>query len=319
MREAIAGKPARIVFFGNERLSSGYTTAAPTLSGLISAGYEVAAVITNQNTNRSRKPRPLEVQAIADAHGIPVLTPHKPIEIAETLRAMQPQIGILVAYGRIVPQAILDIFPHGILNIHPSLLPKHRGSIPIESVILNGETETGVSIMRLVKAMDAGPVYRRVPLRLRGDETKQELTTRLLTTGKDALLACLPDILNDRLQPIAQDDSQATYDELLRAEDGVIDAGKPAIRLEREIRAFAIWPKSRLTIAGKACIVTRATALHAEDGYQIGTRQPGDLFVTPDKRIGLQTYDGVLLIETLIPAGRSEMDAAAFLAGNQLQ
>jgi methionyl-tRNA formyltransferase len=151
---------AKIVFFGNERLATGVTTTAPTLQALIDAGYEVCALVVAQNqSGASRKARKLEVAEIAEQHGIPVLVPAKLDDIAGQLKDYGAEIGILVAFGKIVPQAILDIFPHGIINIHPSLLPKHRGSTPIESAILFGENETGVSLMQLVQKMDAGPVY----------------------------------------------------------------------------------------------------------------------------------------------------------------
>lgn len=305
----------RIVFFGNERLSSAYVTEAPTLRALIAASYEVTAVVANHTVGRSRQTRDLEVQAVADEYGIPVLLPERPVEILEALRAMRPDVGVLVAYGRIVPQSIIDIFPSGILNIHPSLLPLHRGSIPIEAAILDGDTKTGVSIMQLVKAMDAGPVYRQAELMLRGDETKQELTTTLLTMGKDALLACLPGVLDGSLQPAPQDDSQATYDALLQPSDSLLDASKPAIRLEREVRAYAGWPKSRLKVAGRDCVVTQASA---KSGLAGPTHHKGDMYATEDKRIALQTSDGILVIERLVPAGKSEMPASAFLAGNTL-
>lgn len=308
----------RVIFFGNERLSSASATEAPTLQALIEAGYHIMAIVANQAQSRSRRSRDLEVQQVADNHGIPVLLPDRPAEIIDTLRDMQPDIGVLVAYGRIVPSSVIDIFPSGILNIHPSLLPQHRGSIPVEAAILDGDSKTGVSIMQLAKAMDAGPVYLQQQLQLRGDETKQELTNRLLHMGKDALLACLPGVLDGSLQPVPQDDSQATYDALLQPSDSVIDAGKPAVRLEREIRAYAGWPKSRLTVAGKDCVVTQARVARADEIEQSSQHRAGDIFATSNKQIILTTADGSLVIEVLKPAGKSEMPAAAFLAGNTL-
>jgi methionyl-tRNA formyltransferase len=151
-----------ILFFGNERLVSGLSsTDAPILSGLIEQGYNVAAVISHHSESRSRKNRPLEVAAIAEAHGIPVLTPDRPADIYDELAFFHADAAVLSAYGRIVPQKIIDLFPLGIINIHPSLLPKYRGPTPIESAVVNGDKETGVSIMSLSAEMDAGPVKHR--------------------------------------------------------------------------------------------------------------------------------------------------------------
>jgi methionyl-tRNA formyltransferase len=156
-----------LVFFGNERLLTGLaSTDAPILSGLIDQGYNVAAVVAHYNESKSRDKRPLEVAAIAEEHDIPVLLPDGPADIYDQLAAFHADAAVLVAYGRIVPQNIIDLFPLGIINIHPSLLPKYRGSTPIESAILNGDTTTGVSIMSLSAKMDAGPVYDLVEIPL---------------------------------------------------------------------------------------------------------------------------------------------------------
>lgn len=310
-----AGRRPRLVFFGNERLATGFTTDAPTLRGLIQAGYDIAAVVSNYERSRSRSVRELEIAAVAESHGIPVLLPDRPSDVIDQLRGYGAAAGILVAYGRIVPQSVIDVFPCGIINIHPSLLPLHRGPVPVESVILNGESETGVSIMALAKAMDAGPVYRQVRLPLRGDETKLALTAQLLEMGRDALLGCLPGILDGTLQPQPQDDAAATYDGLLGPQDGILDPAKPAVRLEREVRAYLEWPRSRTVLGGKDVIVTAA---HAAPAGEADGREAGSVFATADKRIALVTADGVLIIDRLRPAGKSEMDAGAFLAGNRL-
>lgn len=307
---------ARIVFFGNERLSSGYKTSTPTLRALIEQGHDVCAVVANHEAAKSRNGRELEVQSVAEAHDIPVFLPNKPAEITDQLRDYKADIGVLVAYGRIVPQSVIDIFPCGIVNIHPSLLPQHRGSIPIEAVILGGADETGVSLMQLVKAMDAGPVYKQITVALDGTETKQALTDRLLDAGKDALIACLPAIVDGSLQPTPQDDTKASYDNLLSSADSILDFNKSALQLEREVRAYAEWPKSRTTLAGKDVVVTQARVGQREPG---STLVIGSVYVTDDKNIGIQTSSGVLVVERLKPAGKQEMAAQAFLAGNKLQ
>lgn len=298
-----------ILFFGNERLATGVSTTAPTLSRLIDEGYRIAAVVaSNDNSGLSRKQRELEVAAIARAHNIPVLLPKRLRDASSDLRGFEAHMGVLVAYGKIIPQSIIDIFPAGIVNIHPSLLPLHRGPTPIESSILNNDSTTGVSIMQLTKDMDAGPVYAQKTLKLDGSETKQELAETLLKLGGDVLLKIMPQLLAGTITPQPQDDSHATYDKLIQKSDGNIDWKKPAAAIEREIRAYAIWPGSRTVLAGKDVTITKARMSSASD------QKPGALTVTK-RSLTIACGVGSLEIETLKPAGKQEMSASAFIAG----
>jgi methionyl-tRNA formyltransferase len=204
-----------ILFFGNERLATGVSTSSPALRALIGNGYEVAAVVVAQNDpGRSRQARELEVSSVAAEHGIPLLSPSDLLKAKDELAGYGAQAAVLIAYGKIVPPEVLDIFPAGIINVHPSLLPLHRGSTPIESVILGGADETGVSLMKLAQKMDAGPIYDRVRIRLGGDETKQSLADNLSAMGTDLLLKYLPGILDGAPEPAPepQDEALATLD-----------------------------------------------------------------------------------------------------------
>ncbi len=298
-----------ILFFGNERLATGVSTTAPTLTALIEAGYDVAAVISNFERGTSRSARDLEIAAIAEKHGIPLLLPAKPGDIIDDLLAYRAEAAVLVAYGKIVPQSVIDIFPSGIVNIHPSLLPLHRGPTPLESVILDGSAKTGVSLMQLAKEMDAGPVYGQSELELKGDETKQELADQLLEIGGSMLIELLPGILDGSVVALPQDDSRATYDQLINKDVGELDWTKPAAQLEREVRAFAEWPKSRTEVAGKEVIVTKACTAK-------GSGKPGEIDINGiDNVVTVTTSDGLLCIEKLKPAGKSEMNAGAFIRG----
>lgn len=272
-------KSKSLVFFGNERLSSSFVPdGAPTLQALIEHGYDVKAVVANYEAGQSRKARKLEIEAVATAHGIPVILPDRPREIIGQLREYNADAGVLVAYGRIIPQSVIDMFPRGILNIHPSLLPRYRGPTPIEQAILDGAAETGVSVMGLVKEMDAGPIYAQQRLRLDGTETKQELTRRLLLAGGKLIVEILPAILAGTARVQSQKDSQATYTSLLRKTDGVLDLAKPADRLEREVRAYAVWPKSRLDLHNHHVVVTKArVAQDTQDGGLVVRCNPGYL------------------------------------------
>jgi methionyl-tRNA formyltransferase len=297
----------RIVFFGNERLATGVTTTAPVLQTLISAGYEVTVVVAQQEESKSRKPRELEISLIAAQHNIPVLLPHKLSEIAEQLQSLQADIGVLVAFGKIVPQSLIDIFPRGIVNIHPSMLPKHRGPTPLESVILAGELETAVTLMSLGAKMDAGPIYVQQRVALGGNETKQQLADTLLPIGKDLVLQHLPAILDGSLAPSPQDDSAATYDQLITKEVAIIDWQQPAVQIERQIRAYAQWPKSRTTISGRDVVITHAHVIP-------GSGTPGAVWLQ-DREIGLYTAEGILIIDELVPAGKNAMSGRDFLLG----
>lgn len=301
----------RLVFFGNERLATGVTTTAPTLQALAAAGYQIVAVVVAQNEGQSsRQARQLEIAQVAAQLDIPVLQPTKLTDIQDQLEDLKADIGVLAAYGKLVPEEIINIFPVGIVNIHPSLLPKHRGSAPIESVILEGAKETGVSLMKLVKEMDAGPVYAQEVIPLDGKETKQALSDSLLNTGKDLLIKHLPAILDGSLPGEAQDETNATYDERITKEVSSLDPTKPAAELERAVRAYAGWPRSRIQLGTTEVIVTQAHVSEIS-----GT--PGTLWLA-DRQLGVHCQAGTLVIDALIPPGKPEMPAAAFLAGYQL-
>ncbi len=297
----------KIVFFGNERLATGVSTTAPTLSALISAGYEICAVVSHHEAATSRKARVLEVAAVAEKHHIPVLLPEKPAEIIDQLAAFGAEIAVLVAYGKIVPQSVIDVFPEGIINIHPSALPKHRGPTPLESVLLAGDTSTAVSVMQLVKAMDAGPVFAQEVVQLTGAESKQRLADMLLKIGGEMIIGVLPHILSGELKPHPQHEDEATFDSLIQKQDGTIDWTKPATQIEREVRAYAEWPKSSATFGGIDVVVTKARTLNE-------SIDPGALKVL-DKNLVVGCGNASLVIESLKPAGKNEMTGQAFLAG----
>lgn len=304
-------KSKTILFFGNERLATGVTTAAPTLRGLIEAGYDVAAVVIAQNPNdKSRSSRQIEIAEMAAAHKIPVVRPHDLLEAKHELATYKAEAAVLIAYGKLIPQPIIDLFPKGIINIHPSLLPLHRGSTPLESVILEGASQTGVSLMKLVAEMDAGPVYAQRKIALGGHETKQELADKLSLIGSKMVLKHLPAILDGSRKPKPQDESAATEDAHITKADSLLDWNKPAARLEREIRAYSGWPRSRSNIGWTKVVVTAARVIE-------GQGLIGNLYIQ-NKQLGVYTSQGILIIETLIPVGKKEMSGQAFLAGYKI-
>lgn len=298
----------KLIFFGNERLGTGLATTAPTLQALIDNRYQITGVVVAQKeVGKSRTSKQQEVVQLAETHNIPVFAPEKLADIADDLAAMKAEAAVLIAYGKIVPQSVIDIFPKGIINIHPSLLPRHRGSTPIESVILDGDAQTGVSLMQLAAEMDAGPVYSQTIIKLEGDETKQDLANKLQRLGADMLIRDLPKVLDGSLEATEQDESLATYDGRIAKADGVLDFTKPADVLDRQIRAYAVWPRSRTTIEGTEVIITKA---HAGDG-----EARSGAVVRNNDRLGIGCSQGILILDALTPNGKKEITASAFING----
>ena len=251
----------KVIFFGNERLVSGLDhTETPVLRSLIDTGYEVVAVVANDAGTKSRKVKKLEVAELAAAHDIPVYTPIKPMDIYDELAAHQADVAVLVAYGRIVPQKLIDLFPHGIVNIHPSLLPNYRGPSPIESVIANGDKTTGVSIMALSARMDAGPVYHQIEYNLPRHITAPDLARELADIAASELITTLPKILNGSLVPREQNESNATYCQLISKQDALLQPDiQTAEQAERLIRAYKAFPRARIVIDDKQLIILTAS------------------------------------------------------------
>lgn len=294
-------KSTSIVFFGNERLVSGLkTTETPILNGLIEAGYVIAAIVSHHFDSHSRSQRELEVAHTARTHSIPVLLPDHPSEIRDQLVQMNADAAVLVAYGQIIPQDIIDIFPNGIINVHPSLLPQYRGSTPIESAIANGDKETGVSIMQLSAEMDAGPVYAQATISLAGNETKFDLYEMQVAKATALLLDTLPSILDGSLKAEPQDNDRATYSQLLSKADSLLDTNKySAVEAERLVRAHLGFPKTKVTVMGHTLVITKV---------HVASEQKSPLDVV------CRGGDFLAIDELIAPSGRT-MSAQAFLNG----
>ena len=286
----------RVVFFGTEEFSARFLTA------LIEANYDVAAVVTKPDTKKGRGQNfsaPL-VKIIAESHSIPVLQPVKLVDIIEYIESLGAVYGVLVSYGKIVPESVINCFKPGIINVHPSMLPSYRGPSPIETAILNGDEQTGVSIMQLSKKMDAGPVYSQIPLPLKGTETKKELYETIGNLAETELLSVLPSILDGSCLATRQDESRATYCQLLQKTDGMLDAAtSTANESERKVRAYADFPKVRAEFYGHSIIVLKAHV----------TKEPK----TP---LHMTFYDKSILSidEVVAPSGKT-MSADAFIRG----
>lgn len=286
----------KLIFFGTEDFSLRF------LMALVTAGYDVRAVVTKPDSKKGRgqKITSPAVKTFAQKRDIPVWQPSRLSEIKADVESLSDAAGVLVSYGKIIPTELIELFDPGIINVHPSLLPRWRGPSPIESAILNGDDETGVSIMQLSADMDAGPVYGQARLPLRHDETKPGLYDALGKLGETELLRVLPSILDGSLQPTPQVEADATYCPLLTKADGTLDPQTmSAEQAERHIRAFLGFPKSRLALGNYSVIVTKA---HVSDEQ----KTPLDVAFSDGRYLSID--------ELVAPSGKT-MSASAYLRG----
>ncbi len=296
----------RIVFFGTPEF------AVPALARLYADGHEIAGVYCQPDrpAGRSGQPSPPPVKRWAVAHGLPVFQPRslrrEPVQ-AE-LRALTPEALVLVAYGLLLPQAVLDVAPHGGLNLHPSLLPRHRGPAPVVGALLAGDTETGVSIMLMDAGMDTGPVLAQERTPIGPDENAAELSDRLAHQGAALMAATLPRWAARAITPTPQDGALATTTRLMTKEDGVLDWSQPAVALARQVRAYHPWPGTATRWQGRTLKVL-AASVAAGDGAPPGT------VVAHDGGAAVATGDGLLVLRTVHAEGRKPAEVADFLRG----
>ena len=286
----------KIIFFGTEEHSLG------TLKALVEHGTEIAAVITKPDAPRGRGHKLTQppVKEFATAHNIPVWQPNKLIDIVDDIRQLHPVAGVLVAYGKIIPQRVIDLFNPGIINLHPSLLPKWRGPSPIEATIANQDTETGISIMQLEAGMDSGPVYIQKTIPLSGNESKLDLYNSLFSLGNQTLINFLPDILSGKLMPTPQDDQQATYCSLLSKEMSQLNPETmTAAEANAHVRAHLGFPRSRLQLNDNSLIITQAHVSPLAE-HDLSIKFKDGQFLTVD--------------ELIAPSGKT-MAAKAYLNG----
>ncbi|HEX7047454.1 MAG TPA: methionyl-tRNA formyltransferase [Gammaproteobacteria bacterium] len=298
----------RLVFAGTPDF------AVPALDALIAAGHEIVAVYTQPDrpAGRGRKLAPSPVKQRALEHGIPVEQPEslKNPEGRTALAAYHPDVMIVVAYGLLLPQAVLDIPAHGCLNIHASLLPRWRGAAPIQRAIAAGDTETGVGIMRMEKGLDTGPVLleRRIPID--AAETGGSLHDKLAALGAEAIVEALANLTTLDARP--QDDSKATYAYKLTKQEAALDWSKSAIELARQVRAFDPWPVAFTIFNHETLRIWSAEALP----LSAKKFTPGEIASATVDGIDLATGEGLLRITRLQPPGKRPMNVAEFLNGH---
>jgi len=314
---------ARLVFMGSPAL------AVPTLDAL-AGEHELLAVYTQPDkpAGRGRKLTAVPVKAWADERGVPVYQPlslRKEPDAIEALRALRPDVIVVVAYGLILPPAVLDLPPCGCLNLHASLLPKYRGAAPIPAAILAGEAETGVTVMRMDAGVDTGPIYAQAREPIRPDDTSVTLGVRLAELGARLMLQTLPKIVRRDIQPVEQDHAQATLSPKIDKDDGRIDWSRPALHIDRMIRAYTPWPGAATHWQGQQLRIVRASVNEYAANQRIGEsanvgavsrRRPGEVIQIGNSGAGVVTGDGVLELREVQLAGKRAMPIEEFLRGH---
>ncbi len=298
----------RIIYFGSPEI------AVPPLEALVAAGLPPVAVITRPDRPAGRRQHLTAppVKVAAARLGLPVLQPRslRHTEVLADLTALQPDVGVVVAYGAILKPAVLTMPRYGILNIHPSLLPLHRGPAPVTGAILAGDTTTGVSIMQLDEGMDSGPILAQATVPLALTARAGALTDELMRVGANLLLEVLPRYVAGAVVPQPQEHSLATYTRILHKQDGAIDWNLPALVIERMVRAYDPWPTAFTAWQGQPLKIIAAAVLPDwTDSAPPGTvrQHDGNVLVV--------TGSGALRLDMVQPASKRAMPARDWLRG----
>ena len=312
----------RIIYMGTPQF------AVPALEALIAhatpgdilpEGYEIVTVITRPDkpAGRGREIVFSPVKQSALQHQLPVWQPgsfKKPENSAE-LAGYKADLYIVAAFGQILPQSVLDQPRYGTLNIHASLLPKYRGADPIAETILQGDKETGISIMLLDAGVDTGPVLLQRSLVIADGDTTSSLTVRLAEIGAQALLEALPLWVGGTLVPEPQNEEKASHTRMLRKEDGLIDWSRPASVIARQVRAYSPWPSAYTYWGGKLCKVLKVQVQAVTSEKEIAPGMVGVRELAGHQVLGVATGSGVLILQQLQLEGKKAMSAEEFLHG----
>jgi methionyl-tRNA formyltransferase len=300
----------RIAFLGTPEF------AVPSLQGLVRSGHQVVGVVTQPDRPKGRENQLAEspVKLAAKTLNIPVYQPERirRPENIELLKGFETELMVVVGYGQIIPQSIIDLPKHGILNVHASLLPRYRGAAPIQWAIANGETVTGVTIMQIDAGLDTGDMLLKAPLGIFPDQTAPELNARLAPLGASLLVEAIEQIKNGSVNREKQNDADATYAPILKKEDGLVNWTRPAQEIYNRVRGFNPWPGAYTLFRGQQLTIIRAapaTGLSLPAGtLKVEKRR---LFVACGENTTLE------LLEVQL-AGKKRISAEAFLNGYKL-
>lgn len=304
----------KVVFFGTPAF------AAPTLERLLASPHEVVAAVTRPDRPRGRGRVVSEppVKRLAAARGVPVLQPDRLRDrpLLDALAAPAPDVGVVAAYGRILPDELLALPRLGTINVHPSLLPKYRGAAPVHRAVMAGETGTGVTIIRLVREMDAGPMLRRAALPIGPDETAEALERELAELGAATLLQAIDDLESGRASETPQDHAGATFAPRLTRADGEIDWTRPAREVHDQVRGLHPWPRAHTHWDGARYLIHRTAVIDAAPGGGA----PGRVIAAEGDRLVVAAGAGTAVaIREIQSEGRRPLPVRAFLAGRPIR
>ncbi|AZK46991.1 methionyl-tRNA formyltransferase [Paenibacillus lentus] len=306
-----------IVFMGTPQF------AVPSLESLLREGYNVVGVVTQPDRPQGRKRvlTPTPVKEAALKHGLPVLQPQRmrAPEAIEELAALKPDLIVTAAYGQILPKAVLDLPKHGCLNIHGSLLPKYRGGAPIQRSIINGEKETGITLMYMAEGLDTGDMIAKSVVPIEDEDTAGTMFEKLSMAGAELLLEQLPLIVEGRAERIPQNDAESTYAPNLSREDERIDWTSSSRAIYDRVRGlvpysggYTLWNDEVFKVWAVAKPVARAE-------NSAGGPTPGTVLNLSEQGIEVKTGDGSVLLTRVQPAGKRAMDASEFIRGGVMQ
>lgn len=304
-----------IVFMGTPQF------AVPSLEMLLKEGYNIVGVVTQPDRPQGRKKvlTPTPVKEAALKHGIPVLQPQRlrNAEAVQEVAAFQPDLIVTAAFGQILPKAVLDLPKHGCLNVHGSLLPKYRGGAPIQRAIINGEKETGITLMYMAEGLDTGDMIAKSVVPIEEEDTSGSLFEKLSIAGAQLLKEQLPLILEGRAARIPQDDAESTYAKNLSRDDEKINWSADSVSIRNQIRGllpfsggFTLWNGD----------VFKVWNVQVEGTSAKGAGQaPGTVLAVSEQGIEVKTGDGTVLLTRVQPAGKKAMEAAEFIRGGQMK
>ena len=304
--------PLRIIYFGTPEF------AIPSLRRLIASRHHVVSVVSQPDRPRGRGHHlaPTPTKALAQEHGIPVLQPEKVRDQAflESIRALRPDLGVVAAYGRLLPESLLQIPRLGMINVHASLLPRWRGAAPVHRAVIAGDTDTGVTIMRVVKELDAGPMFASLRRPIGPEETSPEVERALAELGAALLVDVVDRMADGRATEMPQDERRVTLAPKITRDEGMLDWKLPAVRIHNLVRGLQPWPLVSSRISGGRTLLHRTAVLEERTTASAGTvvRAEGD-------RLDVATGGGgVLRLVAVQPEGRRVMSAREFLAGHRI-
>jgi methionyl-tRNA formyltransferase len=301
-----------IVFMGTPE------TSAFTLEYLLQSPDPVIGVVTQPDrpVGRGQKTARSPVSRTAQGRGLPVLAPEKIRDpgFLKTLKSWRPELIVVVAYGRILPTAILELAPRGCINVHYSVLPKYRGAAPAAWTIINGDEKGGVTTMKLVEKMDAGPIYLQEEVTLAPDETAGSLQAKLIPVGARLLLDTIRRLKNGSLLPQMQNEADVTFAPMIKKEDGLIDWNQAAVGIERRVRGFSPWPGTYTRLGGKLLKIHRAKVVAAET-----SGNPGEVLRADAGGFWVATSSGIIGLEEVQLENRKRLPGAEFLKGTRVK